>query len=316
MIEVTNLVKKYSENVAVNNLSFTVDEGQVYGLLGPNGAGKTTTMNIITGYMAATSGEVKIDGKDIYENAVEAKKNIGYLPEHPPLYLDMNPREYLEFAANLKLIPKSERKAQVEKVMEITGCAHMSDRLIKNLSKGYRQRVGFAQAILGDPKVIILDEPTVGLDPIQVIEIRELIKDLGKRHTVIFSSHILSEVSTICDHVMIISKGNLVASDTPENLSRKILGSGSVMLTARGLKKDIRNALMQIDEIVKIEFKEPEEPGTIRVLTESKKDMDVREKIFYRMHEAGCPILSMRNVNASLEEVFLELTSNEQEVNR
>ena len=218
MIEVTNLTKKYGDHIAVDHLSFRVEKGQIYGFLGPNGAGKSTTMNIITGYLAATEGTVTIDGKDVQKDPEEAKCAIGYLPELPPLYVDMTVREYLDFVAELKKVPKKERKQQIDEVMEMTQITDMQQRLIRNLSKGYRQRVGLAQAILGYPEVIILDEPTVGLDPKQIIEIRDLIRKLGENHTVILSSHTLSEVSAVCDHIMIIAHGKLVASDSPENL--------------------------------------------------------------------------------------------------
>ena len=218
MIEISNLVKKYGDHVAVDNLSLTIEPGKIYGLLGPNGAGKSTTMNILTGYIGATSGTVKINGYDILDQPEEAKKCVGYLPELPPLYMDMTVAEYLKFVAELKKIEKKKRKEMINDAMEMTGVSDVSERLIKNLSKGYRQRVGFAQAVLGYPQIIILDEPTVGLDPKQIIEIRELIKKLGENHTVILSSHILTEISAVCDHVFIISKGKLVASDATENL--------------------------------------------------------------------------------------------------
>ena len=232
MIEVKNLVKKYGSHLAVDHLNFTVDTGQIYGFLGPNGAGKSTTMNIMTGYLGATEGEVLINGHNILEEPEAAKKCIGYLPEMPPLYTDMKVNEYLKFVAELKKIPKPERQEQIEKVMLMVKIMDVQDRLIKNLSKGYRQRVGLAQAILGYPEVIILDEPTVGLDPKQIIEIRDLIKSLKKKHTVILSSHILSEVSAVCDYVLIISHGKLVASDTPENLGKLAEGSNCLLYTS------------------------------------------------------------------------------------
>ena len=217
MIEINHLVKKYGDHIAVNDLSLNIESGKIYGFLGPNGAGKSTTMNIITGYLGATSGEVKINGFDVLAQPEEAKKCVGYLPELPPLYMDMTVLEYMNFVAELKQIPKDKRKSSVKEVMELTKIMDMKDRLIRNLSKGYRQRVGFAQAVIGYPEVIILDEPTVGLDPKQIIEIRELIKKLGEKHTVILRSHILSEISAVCDHNFIISKGKLVASDSTEN---------------------------------------------------------------------------------------------------
>ena len=234
MIEVENLTKKYGSQVAVDNLSFRVERGMIYGFLGPNGAGKSTTMNMMTGYIAATSGTVKINGYDILKNPEQAKKSIGYLPELPPVYPDMTVYEYLRFVAELKKVKKNERQAQIEDVMKQTQIEDVKGRLIKNLSKGYKQRVGLAQAIIGYPEVIILDEPTVGLDPKQIIEIRELIRELAKKHTIILSSHILSEVSAVCDHIMIISKGKLVASDTPEGLMTLLKGGRQMKLSVLG----------------------------------------------------------------------------------
>ena len=238
MIEVRNLVKRYGTHLAVDHLSFTVEKGQIYGFLGPNGAGKSTTMNIMTGYLGATEGEVLINGHNILEEPEEAKKCIGYLPEMPPLYLEMRVREYMDFAAELKKIPKKERKSAVEQAMKMVKLTDVENRLIKNLSKGYKQRVGLAQAILGFPEIIILDEPTVGLDPKQIIEIRELIRELAKKHTVILSSHILAEIQEVCDYIMIISGGKLVASDTPENLEKLLEGQRSVEILAKGTQSE------------------------------------------------------------------------------
>ena len=249
MIEVNNLVKRYGDHTAVDHLSFKIEKGKIYGFLGPNGAGKSTTMNMITGYIASTEGTVTIDGHDILDEPEQAKKCIGYLPEMPPLYFDMTVGEYMNFVADLKKIPKDQKKSMVEEVMEMVKITDMKNRLIKNLSKGYRQRVGLAQAILGYPEVIILDEPTVGLDPKQIIEIRDLIKSLKKKHTVILSSHILSEVSAVCDYVLIISHGKLVASDTPENLGKLAEGSNTLNLLVKGDKDHIRIALGQISDI-------------------------------------------------------------------
>ena len=274
VIEVSGLTKRYGKNTAVDHLSFRVKKGQIYGFLGPNGAGKTTTMNMLTGYLAPTEGQIRIDGHDISEEPVEARRCIGYLPEIPPLYLDMTPLEYLRFAAELKGVAKEKRESEVERVMEKTQIQDMQDRLIRHLSKGYRQRVGLAQALLGDPEVLILDEPMVGLDPKQIIEIRELIRSLGKKHTVILSSHILSEITSICDHVMIISHGKLTASDTPENLSRYMKNSDVCELKIRGS----REACDQARELLK------------RV-----KGLEITASA------------------ASLEDVFLELTSSEPE---
>ena len=274
VIEVSGLTKRYGKNTAVDHLSFRVKKGQIYGFLGPNGAGKTTTMNMLTGYLASTEGQIRIDGHDISEEPVEARRRIGYLPEIPPLYLDMTPLEYLRFAAELKGVAKEKRESEVERVMEKTQIQDMQERLIRHLSKGYRQRVGLAQALLGDPEVLILDEPMVGLDPKQIIEIRELIRSLGKKHTVILSSHILSEITSICDHVMIISHGKLAASDTPENLSHYMKNSDVCELKIRGS----REACDQARELLK------------RV-----KGLEITASA------------------ASLEDVFLELTSSEPE---
>ena len=310
MIEVKNLVKKYGDHTAVDHLSFHVDKGQIYGFLGPNGAGKSTTMNIMTGYIA-TSGEVLIDGHNILEEPEAAKKCIGYLPEQPPLYFDMTVAEYLKFAAELKKVPKNERETQIEQVMELTGITAMANRLIKNLSKGYKQRVGLAQAILGYPEIIILDEPTVGLDPKQIIEIRELIRKLSEEHTIILSSHILSEVSAVCDYIMIINHGKLVASDTTENLMNHSLGSNTLELTVKGEKQDVEKMLRDVEEIQKLEWKPGENEKTVSMVITTEEKTDIREKLFYMMAEAKMPILNMQFTKVSLEDIFLELTQNE-----
>lgn len=309
MIEVKDLVKRYGDHLAVNGLSFTVEKGQIYGFLGPNGAGKSTTMNIITGYIASTGGSVSINGHDILEEPEEAKKCIGYLPEQPPLYFDMTVWEYLRFVADLKKIPKGSRLEMMSEVMEMTKITDMKNRLIKNLSKGYRQRVGLAQAIMGYPEVIILDEPTVGLDPKQIIEIRELIKGLSKKHTVILSSHILSEVSAVCDYVMIIAHGQLVASDTPENLSKLMQGNETLNLRVKGTKEQAEAVLNMTPDLEEWSFCDSDEEDTIDIEVKAKEDADVRESIFYAMAEAKCPILMMRATKVSLEDVFLELTA-------
>lgn len=309
MIEVKNLVKQYGDHTAVNNLSFTVEKGQIYGFLGPNGAGKSTTMNIMTGYLSATSGEVIINGHNIFEEPEEAKKCIGYLPELPPLYMDMTPLEYLNFVAELKKIPRKDRAKMIEDVMELVKITHMQDRLIRNLSKGYKQRVGLAQAIIGYPEIIILDEPTVGLDPKQIIEIRDLIKTLSEKHTVILSSHILSEVSAVCDHVMIIAHGKLVASDTPDNLSKLMLGSNVLELTVKGNKTMIAEIVKALPDIGEFEIHDSNEEGCVNVTVKSATDVDVREELFYKLSDARCPIMMMTSSNMSLEDVFLELTT-------
>lgn len=314
MIEVKNLVKRYGDHLAVDHLSFHVDKGQIYGFLGPNGAGKSTTMNIMTGYIASTEGEVLIDGHNILEEPEEAKKCIGYLPEQPPLYFDMTVWEYLKFAAELKKIKKSQRAEQVEEVMELTGISDMRNRLIKNLSKGYKQRVGLAQAILGYPEIIILDEPTVGLDPKQIIEIRELIKKLSEKHTVILSSHILSEVSAVCDYVMIINHGNLVASDTTENLSKMTLGSNTLELTIKGTKEEVNKLVSPLEMIRELEWMQSEEEDCVNLKITTEERTDIREQLFYLMAEHKLPILKMESTRISLEDIFLELTEEGNEV--
>lgn len=314
MIKVKNLVKRYGDHLAVDHLSFHVDKGQIYGFLGPNGAGKSTTMNIMTGYIASTEGEVLIDGHNILEEPEEAKKCIGYLPEQPPLYFDMTVWEYLKFAAELKKIKKSRRAEQVEEVMELTGISDMRNRLIKNLSKGYKQRVGLAQAILGYPEIIILDEPTVGLDPKQIIEIRELIKKLSEKHTVILSSHILSEVSAVCDYVMIINHGKLVASDTTENLSKMTLGSNTLELTIKGTKEEVNKLVSPLEMIRELEWIQSEEEDCVNLKITTEERTDIREQLFYLMAEHKLPILKMESTRISLEDIFLELTEEGNEV--
>lgn len=308
MIVISHLTKRYGEHTAVSDLSLNIESGKIYGFLGPNGAGKSTTMNIITGYIAATEGTVKIDGFDILKQPEEARKCVGYLPELPPLYMDMTVEEYLKFVADLKKIPKQEKRQSIAEVMELTKIADVKNRLIRNLSKGYRQRTGFAQAVLGYPKVIILDEPTVGLDPKQIIEIRELIQSLGKKHTVILSSHILSEVREVCEHIFILSKGRLVASDTTEHLIHKMSGDSQVSLLLKGEKGAVENVLNQV-ELGEYTFAENSESGCCRVIVRAQKKADIREQAFYAFADAKIPILEMGTSGRSLEEVFLELTN-------
>lgn len=312
MIEVKNLVKKYGDRTAVSGISFTVEKGKIYGLLGPNGAGKSTTMNIMTGCLAATEGSVKINGFDIFENPKEAKKHIGYLPEIPPLYTDMTPEEYLTFVAEAKKVKKSLIPSQISEAMEMTGLTDVSDRLIRNLSKGYRQRVGIAQAMLGDPEIIILDEPTVGLDPKQILEIRELIKRLGETKTVIISSHILGEIRAVCDHIMIISRGNLVASGTIEELEKEAREDDALHLSVRGRSEVIKEALEKVDGVLSVkECGENAENGTASFKLVLTKEKDVRDDIFFAMSEIKCPIINMNFEEPSLEDIFLSLTSEE-----
>ena len=296
MIEVKNLVKKYGNHTAVDHLNFTIEEGHVYGFLGPNGAGKSTTMNIMTGYLGATEGEVLINGHDILKEPEEAKKQIGYLPELPPLYMEMTVREYLEFVAELKGIAKNKREVE--------------NRLIRNLSKGYRQRVGLAQAVLGFPKIIILDEPSVGLDPKQIIEIRELIRQLAKKHTVILSSHILAEVREVCDYILIISKGKLVASDTPENLERNLGDSDLIEIETKASPDEVRRILETVDGIRSISTKHLEN-GITWAQVQEKKNTDIREKVFQAFAQNHQPLLKLNPLQVSLEDVFMELTQSD-----
>ncbi|MDO4548259.1 MAG: ATP-binding cassette domain-containing protein [Clostridia bacterium] len=303
MIEVKHLTKRYGQHEAISDLNFKIEPGHIYGFLGPNGAGKSTTMNIIAGCLAPSAGTVAIDGHDIFDEPIPAKKLIGYLPEQPPLYQDMTPREYLSFVLQAKGVKKDEAARQTDYIKDVTGIADVWNRLIRNLSKGYRQRVGLAQALAGNPKVIILDEPTVGLDPAQIIEMRDLIRELGKTHTVLLSSHILSEISAVCDQVMIISKGSLVASDTPENLSHMMSGGSKLDITVKGEKDAAMRAFEKME--AEIEYK-PRGEYTQVILTGQG---DAREKAFWICCEEKLPIIEMKFEQASLEDVFLELTS-------
>ena len=307
MIEVKNLVKRYGPVEAVRGVSFTVQPGMIYGFLGPNGAGKSTTMNIITGCLAATEGEVTVNGCDIYEDPVGAKSAIGYLPEQPPLYMDMTANEYLEFVGEAKGLKGDELYKAIDRAVAKTGLTEYANRIIKNLSKGYKQRVGIAQAIIGDPEIIILDEPTVGLDPRQIIEIRELIKELGRDHTVILSSHILPEISAVCDYVIIIAHGQIVASDTLENLTKKYEGKNYVDMTVRGDEAKIRRAVESIPAVQSVEI-EPDALGRFHVRAASDNQSDIREELFFRFADMRAPILSMEYEEVTLEKVFLELT--------
>ncbi|MBQ3417062.1 MAG: ATP-binding cassette domain-containing protein [Ruminococcus sp.] len=302
MVEVKNLSKTYGDIKAVDNISFSADAGEILGFLGPNGAGKSTTMNIITGYLSSSSGTVTIDGFDILDHPKEAKKKIGYLPEIPPLYPDMTVIGYLSFIFDLKKVrlPKEEH---IKEVMAIVKITDVKNRIIKNLSKGYKQRVGFAQALLGNPPVLILDEPTVGLDPKQIIEIRNLIKSLGKKHTVIFSSHVLSEVSAICDRVVMINNGKIVADAKTDKLASVVSGSGELTLEAEGSPSTISDALNAITGVKKVE-----KTGAGRYSVYYDPDLDIRKAVFKAMAKADCPILEMYSGGMSLEESFLKLT--------
>lgn len=309
MIEVKNLTKVYGNHVAVDHISFTLEPGKIYGFLGPNGAGKSTTMNIMTGYIAATGGEVIINGHDILDEPEEAKACIGYLPELPPLYMEMTVEEYLRFAAKLKKIKRSEQKEAVEEVIRLTKLEEYRKRLIANLSKGYKQRVGLAQAVLGMPEIIILDEPTVGLDPRQIIEIRNMIRTLSKDHTVILSSHILQEISAVCDYILIIARGHLVASDTPENLVKQYTEKKQLKLLVRGSIPEVKSVLNRIGGIKKMSVTANfMEMDAVDVLLELDTKTDIREALFHAFAEDGLPILSMVNYEPTLEDIFMELT--------
>ena len=328
MISVEHLTKYYGEHLAVNDISFEITDGHVYGFLGPNGAGKSTTMNIMTGCLSATSGKVLIDGYDIFEEPNEAKKQIGYLPEHPPLYMNESPLDYLRFVAEAKGLRGKELTEQIRYVMEKTGIEPVMHRRIATLSKGYRQRVGIAQALLGNPKVIILDEPTVGLDPIQIIEIRTLIRELGKDHTVIFSSHILSEVQAICDRILMIVKGKLVAFGTPEELQRQLLGQGEIVLTTNASEDVLRRVLRSVEHITEItaeamgeQEKEASADGAeaisavekptlyqARIQTDQEDMYDLAGRVYQAFAASNKILYEMSIKKGNLEEVFLELS--------
>lgn len=308
MIEVTGLVKKYGNHMAVDHLTFRLEDGKIYGFLGPNGAGKSTTMNMMTGYIGPTEGTILIDGHDILKEPDQAKRCIGYLPELPPLYTDMTVWEYLEFAAELKEIPAKKRQESILNAMKMTGLVSVAKRLIKNLSKGYKQRVGLAQAVLGMPKIIILDEPTVGLDPIQIIEIRSLIKELAKEHTVILSSHILSEISAVCDEILIISHGRLVASDTTENLMHYMDSDNMLEVTVKAERKQVIDKIKEISKVTSAVFSGEQEEGfaSLEIRTDGT---DIRETVFDLCVQNHWPIYEMKYSKATLEDVFMELTA-------
>lgn len=311
MVEVKNLTKRYGNTAVVDDISFNVDSGEVLGFLGPNGAGKSTTMNMITGYISSSSGTVTVNGAEILDNPKKVKSNIGYLPEIPPLYVDMTVRKYLEFMFDLKKV-KLPKKEHISEVMRLVKISDVSERIIKHLSKGYRQRVGFAQALLGNPPILILDEPTVGLDPQQIIEMRTLIRQLGKKHTVIFSSHVLSEVSAICDRIIVISNGKIVADEKTENLSASISGEQKLRLDIEGSSSTVLDALKIIPGIIKIRKQHDIGEKTSRYLIEYKNGTDVRRDVFKAIANSGCVILDMQNGNETLEDSFLKLVSQDQ----
>lgn len=312
MIQVDSLVKRYGNHTAVDNLSFVVEKGQIYGFLGPNGAGKSTTMNIMTGYIAAGSGTVKINDYDILKEPEAAKKCIGYLPEIPPLYMDMTVWEYLLFVAELKKVPKKERKAHVQEIIKKIQISEVKDRLIKNISKGFKQRVGLAQALIGYPEVLILDEPMVGLDPKQIIEMRDLIKSLSKDHTIILSSHILSEVSAVCDHILIISKGKLTASGSPQELQEMMQVGSEIEVIVLGEREDIEKILENIEKIDSYKMESADEEGSVMIRVNVADNTDIRKELSVALSGAGMPILSMNRIEKSLEDIFLELTESEE----
>lgn len=311
MIEVKNVTKLYGDKKAVDDISFSVSSGEILGFLGPNGAGKSTTMNIITGYLSSSSGTVTIDGCEILDDPKGAKSKIGYLPEIPPLYVDMTVRKYLEFMFDLKKV-KLDRDEHIDEVCRLVKINTVENRLIKNLSKGYKQRVGLAQALLGNPPVLILDEPTVGLDPKQIIEIRNLVKNLGKKHTVILSSHILSEVQAICDRVVIISNGKVVADAETSELGRVLGKSDKLRIHVKGAKSAIIDAVSSVRDVKSVKTEKEHSDGTFEFIVEFNRDSDVREAIFYKLADARLPLLMMQSADPSLEEIFLRLTNDTQ----
>lgn len=314
MIQVENLVKKYGVHTAVDHLSFTVDKGQIYGFLGPNGAGKSTTMNIMTGYIAASSGTVTINGYDILKEPEKAKRCIGYLPEIPPLYTDMTVWEYLMFVAELKKVGRRDRIEHVDEIIDKTQLKEAQERLIKNLSKGYKQRVGLAQALIGYPEVLILDEPMVGLDPKQIIEMRDLIKSLAKEHTIILSSHILSEVSAVCDHIMIISEGKLAADGSPEELQQMLHAGVELEVTSLGEKAQAEEVLDRIEQVASYTVEQGQETDSVVIHVKAADDADIRKEISIALSGAGMPILSMNRRERTLEDIFLKLTERNDEL--
>ena len=310
MIEVKNIVKTYGDKYAVNDISFTVETGEIVGFLGPNGAGKSTTMNILTGYLSANSGTALIDGIDILENPTEAKRLIGFLPEQPPLYMDMTVREYLEFVYDLKKC-KFPKKEHLKEICELMKIEDVYNRMIKNLSKGYRQRVGFAQALVGNPPILILDEPTVGLDPRQIIEIRKLITRLGKKHTVILSTHILQEVQAVCDRIIVINKGQLVADGNAETLAHKEAGNRRLVARIAGNKAEVKKAIRAMSSVLSCEEMGVKEQGTTDFLIESEPNVDIRKMLFRLLSDRGWVLMGLKSMDMSLEDVFVSLITNE-----
>jgi len=307
VIEVKNITKRYGKAVAVENISFTIEDGEIVGLLGPNGAGKSTTMNILTGFLEQTEGEVIIDGFDTLKKPKKAKKEIGYMPEGVPLYTDLTVKEFVTYMAEIKQVDRKTRKEKVEKIIEQTGLKDVEKKLIKNLSRGYKQRVSMAGALVGEPKILILDEPTVGLDPKQITEIRNLIKELGKTHTIILSSHILSEVSQICNKVIIINKGKIVAVDTPENLENKVNNNNCIYVMVEDTENKVEQIKDKINGVKKIELVEENKDGTKQYLIEAEKDIDIRKTIFSEFAKENITIFEMKKADTTLEDAFMKL---------
>ena len=307
MIEVKNVTKKYGKAVAVDDISFTIKEGEIVGLLGPNGAGKSTTMNMITGFIEPTQGEIIIDGFDISRKPKKAKKEIGYMPEGVPLYTDLTVKEFVTYMAEIKQVNSKERKEKVQKIIEQTGLKDVQNKLTKNLSRGYKQRVSMAGALVGEPKILILDEPTVGLDPKQITEIRSLIKELGKTHTVILSSHILSEVSQICNKVIIINKGKIVAVDTPQNLENKVTSNNCIYVTVEDTENKVEKLKGKIKDIKDIKLIEKNDDGTKQYSIEANGDIDLRKTIFAEFAKENITIFEMKKADTTLEDAFMKL---------
>ena len=307
MIEVKNVTKKYGKFVAVDDISFTINDGEIIGLLGPNGAGKSTTMNMITGFIEQTKGEIIVDGYDMLKKPKKAKRQIGYMPEGVPLYTDLTVKEFITYMAEIKKVDKKTRKEQIKKIIEETGLKDVEKKIIKNLSRGYKQRVGMAGALVGEPKILILDEPTVGLDPKQITEIRNLIKELGKSHTIILSSHILSEVSQICNKVIIINKGKIIAIDTPENLENRVTNSNSIYVTVEDAENKTETVTKDIKEVKKIELVKENEDGTKQYMIEANGDVDLRKTIFAQFAKENITIFEMKKMDTTLEDAFMKL---------
>lgn len=311
MIEVDHLTKSYGKNVAVNDISFSVDKGEILGFLGPNGAGKTTTMRILTGYLPATAGSARIAGFDVFEQSLEVRRRIGYLPENPPLYPEMNVRGYLEFVARIKGVASADITKRVDRAMEMANLMDHREELIKRLSRGFKQRVGIAQAIVHNPDVVILDEPTVGLDPKQIIEVRKLIKGLAGEHTIILSTHILPEASQTCDRVVIINRGRIAAVDTPENLKTQLKGSERVQMEVRGEEESLREAIEQVEGVTKIDLQSMEDSDHLKAIVESEPGTDLRGKLASAVIGKGLELFELKAVSLSLEDIFLQLTTEE-----